>query len=334
MDDAKPEHQMPRKAEPAELSSFQQRLIGTWTNQDLPGTDKGDKSNPYSYNVMVLPQESPQQGADLGYILKNFTYYEKIVFKGPDAVAAPAAAPNRGSAYQQTPYALFYDQQIRLAEGPNAGGVIHEENGAWLHLQTEKQQVGPYLYPPNDPVYEPGQPKPQPPGRTMCKQISVPHGVSVVALGSFSACSGEPKIADAPSVLPTPESIDTTPYRDELDTPGNYQNPQPQLTNQITAPLQSAIEELAAAGRPVTNYIYCRVDSGELGGSVANIPFEQRKAALAGYSAEYWLLSYDGGTNYDLLAYTQRMLLDIPIGGTRYTFPHPTANVLSRATVV
>jgi hypothetical protein len=323
---------MPRKAEIAQLSAFQQKLIGTWTNQNLPRTNKGDKNDPYSYNVMVLPQLSPQDGVNLGYILKNFTYYETIAFNGPEAVASPVSAPNRGSTYQQTPYVLFYDQQIRFAEGPDVGAIVHEENGAWLHLSTEKQQVGPYLYPPNDPVFEPGEPKPQPPNRTMCKQISVPHGVAVQAMGSFEECVGEPKIADAPSVLPTPDGIDTSPYETVLDAQGNYQNPQPELTQQVTRPLQDAIEDLSTTDNPVSNYIYCRVDSTN-GGSVANIPFEQRKAALAGYSAEYWLLSHDGGTNYDILAYTQRILLDIPIGGTRYTFPHPTANVLTRATV-
>lgn len=321
---------MPRKAEPADLSNFQQKLIGTWVNQNLPGTNKGDRNSPYSYNVMVLPQSSPQHGTDLGYVLKNFTYYETIVFKGPDAVAGPVAAPNRGGAYQQTPYVLFYDQQIRFAEGPGEGGIVHEENGAWLHLRSEKQEIGPYPYPPEDPSYEPGDPKPQPPDRTMTKQISVPHGVSVLAMGGFSEHTGEPEIPNAPSVLPTPRGIDTAPYSETLNTQDNYQNPQPALTQQVTMPLQNAVEDLAKANHPVSNYIYCRVDSSN-GGAVVNIPFEQRKAALAGYSAEYWLLSYDGGANYDILAYTQRILLDIPIGGTQWTFPHPTANVLTRA---
>lgn len=323
---------MPRKAEPAELSIFQRKLIGTWTNQNLPGTNKGDKNSPYSYNVMPLPQQSPQQGTDLGYILKNFKYYETIVFNGPEAVASPAAAPNRGGAYQQTPYVLFYDQQIRFAEGPGTGTVVHEENGAWLHLETERQQVGPYLYPPDNPTYEQGQPKPQSPQQTMCKQISVPHGVSVLALGSFSENAGEPKIPDAPTVLPNPDSIGIAPYGAELNAPGNYQNPQPEWTQQIALPLQNAIGDLGTAGHTVSNYIYCQVDAKN-GGTVANIPFEQRKAALAGYSAEYWLLSCDGGTNYDILAYTQRIQLDIPIGGKRYTFWHPTSNVLTRSAV-
>lgn len=321
---------MPRQAQPAELSIFQQELIGTWTNQNLPGTSKGDKTSPYSYNAMVLPQNSPQSPTQsLGYILKNFTYYETTRFNGPDAVAVPGAAPNRGGDYQQTPFVLFYDQQVRFAEGPDVGKIVHLENGAWLHLQTEKQQIGPYLYPPDHPLYEPGTPKPQPPNRTMSKQISIPHGVSVLALGNYSENVGAPNIPNAPSVLPTPPGIGTDPYQQTLDTPGNYQNPQPNLTANVLSPLQQAVAGLAAAGTPVNKYIYCQVDTNN-GGGVLNIPFEIRKAELAAYQAQYWLLSIDGGANYNILAYMQNIVLVIPINGTNYSFPHPTANVVVR----
>ena len=34
-------------------------LVGTWTNQNLSGSMKGDSQTPYSYNVMPLPQVDP-----------------------------------------------------------------------------------------------------------------------------------------------------------------------------------------------------------------------------------------------------------------------------------
>ncbi|WP_053714732.1 heme-binding protein [Saccharothrix sp. NRRL B-16348] len=318
---------MPLKAQIADLSRFQQLLVGTWTNQNLPGTTKGDQTDPYSYNVMPLPQQSPQNGNDFGYILKNFRYYETIVFKDTDDVASPVTAPNRGGTYQQTPYVLFYDQQIRFAEGPGIDTIVHEENGAWLHLQTEKQQIGPYATSP--PTYEPGDPEPQPPTQTICKQISVPHGVSVLALGSCSDHIFAPLIPNADPPLPTPTGLNTSPYQDTLTAPDNYQNPHPVLTEQITLPLQAAIVDLVGADHPISNYIHCQVDTAN-GGGVMNIPFEQRRAALTGYSADYWLMSLDGGTNYDILAYTQRIVLDLLIGDNHYTFPHPTSNVLTR----
>ena len=44
----------------------------------------------------------------------------------------------------------------------------------------------------------------------------------------------------------------------------------------------------------------------------------------------YWLLSTNGGANYDILAYTQNISLLTPIKAYPYTFPHPTANVVAR----
>jgi hypothetical protein len=318
---------MPSAVDPIKLSIFQQQLIGTWTNQNLPGTHKGDPTSPYSYNVMVLPQDSPQAGVDLGYILKTFTYYETIRFNGPTAIAVPGSAPNRGGDYQQTPYVLFYEQQVRFAEGPGKDTIVHLENGAWLHLQTEAQQIGPYAT--NPPMVESGPIPPQPASRTIAKQISIPHGVSVLALGSYSSNVGSPTIPDGPSIQPI--GLDPAPYVTQLDALDNYQNPQPALTNNITKPLQEAIAALAAIGTPVTNYLHCQVDTKN-GGGVLNIPFEIRKARLDAYTAEYWLLSTNGGKHYDILAYTQTIVLDVVIKGKRFICARPTANVVCRVT--
>lgn len=331
---------MPHKAEVAGLASFQQQLIGTWTNQNLPDTGKGDRKNPYSYNVTPLPQRSPQQGSDLGYILKNFKYYEKIVFYSPDDVLGPVGAPNRGGKYQQHPYAVFYGKQARFAEGPGIATINHEENGAWLHLVTEKQYVGPYLNPPEYPIFESGPVKPQPSKNTLCQQISVPHGVSVMALGSFDPPqTGEPSLCRVVPVYPTAREpqdaprLDTAPYGDVLDCPDNYQNPHKDLTRWVNKPLQDAIDDLRSAGHGVTNYIHFQVSTAN-NGMVANIPFEDRKAELVEYGAEYWLLSYDGGMDYDILAYSQRIDYIMKVKGDKYLFHHPSCNVLTRSSVV
>jgi hypothetical protein len=322
---------MPRETQVQDLSIFQQQLIGTWNNQNLPGTKKGGPEYPHSYNVMPLPQKSPQNNWSLGYILKNFTYYETIVFKGPDDVVKPVAAPNRSDTFQQTPHVVFYDQQIHYAEGPFKDHVVHEENGAWLYLKTEPQQIGPYPYPMDNPALEPGDVDSQPWLTSHCKQISVPHGVSVQALGYVVEKTGQPTFPDSPPVLPTPEGLITIPYpyQTVLVDDGNYQNPQPFQTFDIFLPLRVAVAELDKAGHTVTDYIVCDVGDQE-GSAVMNIPFEQRKAETTGYAAVYWLLSLDGGTTYDILAYAQVIKLKIEIDGTLYDFPHLTSNVLTK----
>ena len=98
-----------------------------------------------------------------GFILKNFAFTERIRFNGtagkddppeqqdPEAIAVVAGAPNRGGTYTQFAHAVFYEQQVHFAEGPDKGKLVHIENGAWLHLGSTHQNVGPYN-PPAQPI--------------------------------------------------------------------------------------------------------------------------------------------------------------------------------------
>ena len=210
---------MPTAAIPGGLNQFQELLKGTWKNEALPNSMNGEggQNNPLSYNVMPLPQDPP------GYILKNFTYYEVIKFNDDNDIALPASAPNRGKDSLQVPTALFYEQQVYFADGPGIDNIVHVENGAWLNLVTGKKLVGPYPPPGKIMLDDPNK---QPSDMTIAKQISVPHGNSILALGAFSPSqNGAPDIENAPSVLPTPAGLDTSPYTTKLANSGDYQNP-------------------------------------------------------------------------------------------------------------
>ena len=306
---------MPTAAIPGGLAPFQTLLEGTWTNQVLPNAKNGEGSpaNPLSYNVMPLPQTPPN------YILKNFTYFETIKFNSDADIAIPATAPNRGDTNLQAPTALFYDQLVEFAEGPGVNTVVHVENGAWLNLQTGNALVGPYA-----PVVL-QNPNQQPPNLTVAKQMSVPHGNSILALGSFSApTAGAPTIPNAPSVLPTPTGLDVAPYTTQLADQTNYQNPQPNLTANTNEPIQTAVAMIAP-----THYITWTVSTGNQGMTM-NIPFEHSASNVTAYSASYWLLSTDGGKTYPILAYTQTITMVFTIGTVHYTFPHVTTNVVTK----
>ena len=168
---------MPRAAQANMLAVFQQQLEGTWTNQnfgnDGNGNPVGGPQNPLSYNVMPLPEQADPDG----YILKNFKYYEMLNFNDTIAVAAEAA--NRGGLVSQNCEALFYEQQVLFAEGPKANTVVHVENGLWLWLPIYVQQVGPY--PANPDAEEVTDDLNQPADVTIAKQISIPHGNSILA---------------------------------------------------------------------------------------------------------------------------------------------------------
>jgi hypothetical protein len=69
-----------------------------------------------------------------------------------------------------------------------------------------------------------------------------------------------------------------------------------------------------------------------VGGSVTNIPFEMQKADVTDYHATYWLQKLSGSSHYNQLAYTQTILMKIPINGEMVDFPHVTCNVLTKKT--
>jgi len=328
---------MPHPAKVSDLALFQQKLLGTWSNDGVPN---GKDGKPLSYNVMPLPQVEKQASFPccLGYILKNFTFTETIRFNNDDntcSITTPATAPNRGGRYSQIAQAVFYDQKVFFAEGPDANTAVHIENGAWLWLTSSSQPLGPY----NDVPAPPGPILPQPAFMNIAKQIAVPHGNSVLALGSVGeVVNGMLHIPDMPYPYPgsgagEEADVPAFPYYTLLNQNGDYENPNPQYTFNPNLPLQEAVKLLKPDA-----YLYWSVTTDPLPnaehpvaqGSVTNIPFEQKRANVASYKAEYWLLSTDGGKTFEYLAYNQSIGLVIPLRGEPYTFPHITANVVKR----
>ncbi len=307
---------MPSAALPGGLAEFQSLLIGTWGNQDFGTSGKGGTTNPLSYNVMPLPQASSPSG----YILKNFSLYETVKFNSNADVALPTSAPNRGSDSLQVPTALYYSQQVYFAEGPGIGTIVHTENGSWLNLQTAGKIDGPYGGPI---VFD--NPNQQPPTITIAKQMSVPHGNSVLALGAFDAPAASTTIPDSASTLPTGSpALDTTQYTTTLADPSDYQNPSPANTANPNAPIQEALGIINP-----NSVIHWSVSTANHGNTM-DIPFEQSVANVFDYSADYWLLSTDGGKSYNYLAYSQNISMKMAVNGVMYTFPHITSNCVTR----
>ncbi len=366
---------MPCAVQSTDLALFQCLLIGTWTNdKELMLHER-----PLSYNVMPMPQKDPQinrpphpQNPDYGgFILKNFTFTETIRFNGsakknnspdhqdPGAVAVVAGAPNRGGSYTQFAHAVFYEQQVHFAEGPDKGKIVHVENGAWLHLGSRKQILGPYD-PNNNGPYVQGQVLKQPPYITIAKQMAVPHGNSVLALGNVdlydrdhyndddsgikanTIIPGAPIIPDAFVPYPAPADVSTIPSEDPyavlLNAPDDYENPNIAWTLNPNYPLQVALGIIKPKAHIHFRVTTQKMFSGD--GIVTNIPFEERKSRVTEYWADYWLLSKDPDAHksmkFEYLAYTQTILMDMQIstdGGktySTYTFPHVTTNTVKK----
>lgn len=114
--------------------------------------------------------------------------------------------------------------------------------GTWLNLLTgNKPLEGPYPS-----VEVPGHDE-QPADITIAKQIAVPHGNSILALGSFETIG---PVRDPASLIPNaptpvlPCGVKTTPYTTTLDDPANYQDPEHDLTANPRIPLQTAVKLL------------------------------------------------------------------------------------------
>ncbi|MFC4348618.1 heme-binding protein [Kordiimonas lipolytica] len=291
-------------------------LIGTWTNQNLAGTDKGGPGAPYSYNVMPLPQVDPSTPD--GFILKNFSYYEELTFS-----AIHGSAANRGGVGTQTAFTAFYEQRVYFAEGPNKDALVHAENGSLLFLKDGTQQLGPYGNGDLPGICDKTVHNSMPPTQDydIVKQVSVPHGNSILALGNYvSGATGVPSIPQA-SVIPQGYSG----LPPEYTTQNPVTNPQPQYT---ANPNQVLTDALAA--RAPTNYLELELSSTNGTGAVTNIGFEQQHANVESYGCTYWLESFDGTENYTQLQYSQNILMKLPIGGRLLLFPHVTANTLTK----
>lgn len=349
------EVKMPYAAKIDILAEFQQQLVGHWRNldfgKDAKGKPVGGEKNPLSYNIMPLPAETDTDG----YILKNFKYYERLRFNDDNAketLAIAAEAPNRGGLIAQNSRALFYEQQVKFAEGPAVHGVVHVENGAWLSLPRFVQQPG--AYPPDIDAEPAIDALGQPADIFIAKQIAVPHGNSILALGSVdtvpdpkgagtckgtSVVPGSPIIPDAPFPYPMPAKgvPNTAPsptivsnlnamdrYTVERSNPSDYQNPHPELTQCPNRPLQEAVAIIKPTSHMHWRVTTERTPNGE--GYTVDIPFENRVSDVVAYWADYWLM-FKGKEKY--LAYTQTILMEMTIKGGRYQLPHITCNTVT-----
>ena len=252
------------------------------------------------------------------FILKNFTYNETVQFN----IDADIALPNRGPESLQLPTALFYQQQVFFADGPKTGNVVHVENGSWLNLRLGDKLVGSDATPTITGAQTPVQ---------IAKQMSVPHGNSILALGTIAESNGGVTIPSKSlsSVLPTPSTrLDLTPYSTPSET-----NPNKDYAADTNKPLNDAVAFLKENGKAVTASIHVNVTTESQGGITLSIPFEERSADVNLYEADYWLLSTDmNSKTYDYLAYTQTINMEFTIPGKsgKYTFPHVTSNFLTR----
>ena len=267
-------------------------FIGTW-NSPTGAEATG-------YNVMPLPQADTPNG----YITKNFPYFEEISF-----AAIAGGAPNREGKYTQASGVLFYEQRVYIADNADPNGaqpiqntLIHAENGTWLYHTIGKQAEGPY-----GPGFVPATNIPvQDPTVQYNKQISVPHGVSVLMTGG-------------PVVSGTGNPVFPTANRTQLPfTDPSIIDPSTYLTQQLNS--------LNSNGVTVTNYSSINVSTTNHGGAVSNINFENSFGKVVSMNTTWYVETLSNGTVQ--LQYIQNIILEFLINGIQTQFSHIDANTL------
>ena len=308
------------------------KLLGTWNSPS---------DTPTGYNVMPVPAGNKQMQTPTAlddWQNKNFYYYEEMTF------TAPGEAPNRGQLFQQGCYGLTYEQRVYFAPNTaglgalayqpavaaaNENGLVHYENGLWLHTQFEAQPAAAYgatlPYPPIDPATGKPIPTPAPPANPVVKQVSVPHGNSILALGTVTEMDGLPT-HDTGTLNERPFSLDSS-------------IPNPALV------LQAAVNDLAAqSGKTFKTTLLSVSTDAATGGSVTNIPFEVGNADVSAYQMDLWIIEvFDSATattpSSTVLQYLQKIPMTFFItqtptpggegnDGLQETFYHITANTL------
>lgn len=269
-------------------------LIGTWVSNRTTG-----------FNVMPIPEAT----AANGFILKNFSYFEEITFSAIEGKVA-----NRGGTDEQDSYTLFYEQRVFFSDGPQVNKLVHAENGSWLHLVMAPQLLGqvgtePMSSPPATSPIPPQNPK-----MAIVKQVSVPHGNSILAMGSVNTMQGAPKIPVV-STLPVgaPDRY-FSPYGSDISTNPNI-NP-------------NTVLETALLNSPRVLRTHCfTVDSANHGG-IENVPYIKQHMNVSRFTNDLWLEELETGELQ--MQYSQNISLEFIQDKNKILFPHIVANTLRK----
>jgi len=284
----------------------------------LSGTWNSDPVNLTGFNNMPLPFKG-------GVILKNLGYYEETTFSTLNGLA-----PNRGGDIQQQVFVLFYEQRVYIgkvygsSEGP-VNSVVHAENGSILHLVNYEE---------TDPVTPPNVilPKDQQPMFPIVKQVSVPHGNSLLAVGNYTTYNTLPNIPDENCNPQGSVSPDLQKQYDDANVATNGLSTNPNIVLQkFNNDLNTTLSNGPYPYTITTTQFQVDTNANN-GGNLTNLPFESKHASVLKYSTTFWHVSVNSNTisgSLEYLQYTQRIEMQMTtIPGVK--FIHVDANTLRR----
>lgn len=289
-------------------------LVGEWQSVTLQGTDAGGGAQvtPSGWNVISVP------GAD-GFVFEVIPYVESLKFSSVAVNAGNRGPVFGGQEADQQVFGLFYEQQIKSVcdtDSCNRRGfakdtVIHAETGMFLYM---KDFSG---------------------GYQIARLSTIPHGNAVLALGSFDTkATPGTGFFDAISAASTnldDSAIDALGYNDAIIGERQFAA-FPQATP--NAFLKSTLDGIVGKGTlDSMTTLTMSTDTPNAAGGILNTPFIQKNATAASMDATFWLQHISGGSETQLLQYSQTINLVFPPAGTAnpIKWPHITVSTLKRA---
>lgn len=219
---------------------------------DLVGTWIGTQG----WELIAVPAGDP--GGREGFTFIARPYAEVVSFT---PIGAPV--PDRGGpAGEMLISGLMYEMRIAdlVTNEP-----LHLETGMWLYLADV--QGG------------------QPPDQPVVRSASIPHGDSLLALGTSSQFGGPPVIP-LPSAVPDPVGPDALPgytddWQDLVPSPCN-----PEVRFNPATPNQVLMDALGGLNVVSTTTLSVSTDGG---GGILNIPFVDANANATRFACDYWI---------------------------------------------
>lgn len=275
--------------------------------QNLPGTWKSKNTG---WNMIALPFKDAPASATAPYRILMNQYEETLTFAFVDD-----NVPNRGVKADQRVATIDYQQQIaqtaaddfpHSGEAGPAGQPIHHEPGLFIWVKDNK----------TDDI-------------DIARMASIPHGNSVLCLGSSTIHKGMPDIPPI-NALPLGRFEDlSTPGYDVFDNrEDGYLDPYAHYINNpfmgtVTEPTfpgfnprdMTEILRFANKGVNIKRTVELSVDSMLEGGGVQNMPFTKREAEPVSMRSTFYIQELDENykkTKYPKLRmqYVQVVMLD------------------------
>lgn len=293
------------------------QLVGEWESVTLTTTDAQGTAQTIAsgWNVISVP-------GGTNFVFEVIPYKENLKFSAVAVQAGNRGPVLNGKPFDQEIFGLFYEQQIVSvcdtdfcnSRGFSNGTVIHAETGLFLYITNYNG------------------------GFNIARLGTVPHGNALLALGSSSE-QLEPGTNFFPTLSAKGVNLNGSStamlgYNDQII--GNRQFKE---FNQVdpNAFLQSTLATIVGTGS-VTNMttLDMSTQNPDATGGILNIPFIQTNVTATTMDATFWLENISGGSETELLQYSQTINLVFPPVGTvtPIIWPHITISTLKRMPVV